>query len=364
MTRVLLSFFILFSFSSAGFGQSEEFKQYEDFDPTPRGEQRFRVGFWNVENLFDLDNDSLKRDDEFTPEGANRYTFTRYNNKKNGLARTIAALGGWEPVELMGLSEVESRWVLNGLTKFSPLTTVDYQIIHEESPDRRGIDIACIYRPDKFHLINYKYYRIRFPHDPDRTTRDMLYLKGRLPNRDTLHVFINHWPSRWGGQFQSEPSRLYVAEVLRQKVDSLNERFHDPLIVITGDFNDEPDDRSLKETLGARAPSSDAATDLINLSYPIKHRYGTHSFAGQWGVLDQFIVSQSLLNHASTTTSPGHTGIFNPPWMLKKNAAGNDVTNRTYQGPAYKGGYSDHLPIWLDLDLEPRGENHTDKASP
>ena len=332
--------------------QKDGFKRYSEFDPSPRGDLKFRVGFWNVENFFDLKNDSLKNDDAFTPEGANRYTFRRYDDKKNGLARTMAALGGWEPIEFMALCEVENLWVLEGLTKFSPLTAVEYRIIHEDSPDFRGIDVACIYRPDKFNLIHYKYYRIKFPDAPDRTTRDMLYVKGILPSDDTLHVFINHWPSRWSGQFTSEPSRIHVASVLKQKVDSLNARYNNPYIVITGDFNDEPDDISLSETLGAKHPESPLqAGDLINLSHPIKHIYGTHSFAGEWGVLDQFIVSQSLLTGDRVSTSAGQTGIFNPPWMLKKNAAGDDVVHRTYQGPAYKGGYSDHFPIWLDLDL-------------
>lgn len=334
------------------FPQSAEFKQYDTYDPAPRGEERFRLGFWNVENFFDLENDSLKNDDAFTPEGDNRYTYYRYDAKKNGLARTIAALGGWEPMDLMTLSEVENRWVLEGLTKHSPLAAVEYNIIHEDSPDSRGIDVACIYRPDRFNLILYEYIRIRFPDNPSRTTRDLLYIKGRLPSQDTLHVFVNHWPSRWGGQFTSEPSRIYVASVVKQKVDSLNARFKDPYIVILGDFNDEPDDISLRETLGAKRPDEPAESgDLVNLSFPIKHIYGTHSFGGEWGVLDQIIVSRSLLGGGEVRTSTGHVGIFNPPWMLKKNAAGNDVINRTFQGPAYQGGYSDHLPIWIDLDL-------------
>lgn len=365
MTRPFLLCLMALIGATALQAQSDRFKRYDEFDPSPRGEQRFRVGFWNVENLFDLKNDSLKRDDEFTPEGANRYTYNRYDKKKNGLARTIAAMGGWEAIELLGLCEVENEWVLEGLTKYSPLATVKYEIIHEESPDFRGIDIACIYRPDKFNLINYKYFRIHFPHAPERTTRDMLYLKGRLPNNDTLHVFINHWPSRWGGQFNSEPSRLYVAGFLKQKVDSLNARFNNPLILLTGDFNDEPDDISLSEVLGAKRPSAPATDgDLVNLSYPIKHIFGTHSFAGAWGVLDQFIVSQNMLTGGRVSTSTGQVGIFNPPWMLKKNVAGNEVTNRTYQGPAYKGGYSDHLPIWIDLDLRPREAGNTSETAP
>ena len=336
-------------------GQQALFQRHESMNTTWRGDQKFRVVFWNVENLFDLENDSLKNDEVFTPDGENRYTFSRYKKKSTGLAQTMLAMGGNEPVEFIGLCEVENQWVLEGLTIHSPLKKVGYKIIHEESPDSRGIDVAAIYRPDKFNLILYKYYRVIFPYDNDRGTRDILYAKGILPNEDTLHIFVNHWPSRYGGQFASEQGRMHVAGMIRQKVDSLNARYHNPHIVITGDFNDEPDDISLLQNLQARLSPKDAVgNDLVNLSFPIKYKFGTHSFAGEWGLLDQFIVSNSLLGDGTTTTEPGFIGIFDAPWLLKKNAAGNSVTNRTFQGPAYQGGYSDHLPIFLDLKLRPR----------
>lgn len=335
--------------SSSLIGQ-ESFLRFSDFDRDAHDDQIFRIGFYNLENLFDLEDDSLTRDESFTPEGSNRYTYSRYDKKKNGLGRTILAMGGWQPVELMGVCEVESAWAMDGLTKFSPLKNAGYEYIHEDSPDRRGIDIACMYNPERFEPILYKYFRIKFPFDPDRRTRDMLYVKGVIPNGDTLHFFVNHWPSRYGGQFVSEPSRAYVASFLRQKVDSLQNRFQDPLIVITGDLNDEPDDLSLTESLRSKNEMTEVAEgDLVNLMFPIKHKFGTHSFAGEWGVLDQFIVSENLLHGGRTSTSYSSVGIFDAPWLLKLNAAGNSVTHRTYQGPAYKGGYSDHLPIFLDL---------------
>lgn len=347
--QVLIAICILAS--TAGMTQ-ETFMRFADLQRADHVDNIFRIGFYNLENLFDLEDDSLTRDESFTPEGSNRYTYSRYDKKKNGLGRTIMALGGWQPVELMGLCEVESEWVMEGLTKFSPLKNAGYEYIHEDSPDRRGIDVACLYQPDRFEPILYKYFRIKFPFDPDRKTRDMLYVKGIIPNGDTLHFFVNHWPSRYGGQFVSEPSRAYVASVLRQKVDSLQNRFDNPLIVITGDLNDEPDDLSLTESLRSKNNMEEVqAGDLVNLMFPIKHKFGTHSFAGEWGVLDQFIVSENLLRNGKTSTGYGQVGIFDAPWLLKLNAAGNSVTNRTYQGPAYKGGYSDHLPIFLDLVL-------------
>lgn len=329
--------------------QDEGFQRYADAIKL-REKSDFRIGFYNVENLFDLVDDSLTRDEAFTPEGENRYTFSRYKKKSIGLARTILAMGAWEPIEIIGLCEVENQWVLEGFTKHSPLKNAGYEIIHEDSPDRRGIDVACLYRPEKFNLILYKYYRVIFPHDPDRKTRDFLYMKGILPNADTLHLFFNHFPSRYGGQFASEPGRAHVASMIRQKVDSLNERYHDPLIVITGDFNDEPHDISVKDILDAKLDPRDAKdNDLINLMAPVKYKFGTFFFQGEWNVLDHFIISNQLLKGKSTYTHLNSAGIFDAPWLLTKNAAGQDVVFRTYQGPAYKGGYSDHLPIFLDL---------------
>jgi hypothetical protein len=345
-------FFSLFWGIQSAYAQAEPFTRHSTLNTEKRGAHGFRVAFWNVENLFDLEDDSLKRDEDFTPEGANSYSFSRYKKKSTGIAQTLLALGGYEPVELIGLCEVENTWVLKGLTQYSPLKNAGYEFVHEDSPDRRGIDVACIYRPDRFNLILHKYYRVVFPFDPDRKTRDILYVKGILPNKDTLHVFFNHWPSRYGGQFASEPGRHYVAGVVKQKVDSLNAIFGNPYIIVTGDFNDEPDDISMTDFLEARkSPSEAIDNELVNLSYPIKYLFGSHSFGGEWGVLDQVIVSRSLLLDGSTSTIPGSVGIFDPPWLLKKNAAGVDVTNRTYQGPAYKGGYSDHLPVFLDLYL-------------
>lgn len=356
MTR-FLSIALLFCLSANGLSaQDETFKRFDTMNKERRYDQRFRVAFYNVENLFDLEDDPETRDDDFTPEGENRYTYSRYKKKSNGIAKTILAMGGWEPVEFIGLCEVENAWVLEGLTIHSPMKEVGYQFIHEDSPDFRGIDIAAIYRPDKFELINYKYYRVKFEHAPERTTRDILYAKGIVPNGDTLHIFVNHWPSRYGGQFASEPGRIQVAGMIRQKVDSLNAIYKDPYIVITGDFNDYPNDISIVDHL--KAKKSVAGTrpgDLINLSYPMMYKFGTHSFQGEWGVLDQMIVSHSFFTDGSMTIDPRDIGVFDAPWLITLNAAGGTTTFRTYMGPAYKGGFSDHLPTFIDLQLHKRG---------
>jgi len=356
-----LSLFSLISVSASA--QSDAFQRYGSMETERRYEDGIRVAFYNVENLFDLENDSTTRDDEFTPEGNNRYTFSRYKKKSTGLAKTMLAMGGWEPVEFIGLCEVENEWVLEGLTVHSPMKDVGYEFIHQDSPDFRGIDIAAIYRPDKFELINYKYYRIKFTHDPDRTTRDLLYAKGIVPNGDTLHIFVNHWPSRYGGQFVSEPGRIHLAQTVRSKVDSLNALYNNPYIVIMGDFNDYPNDISINDHLRAKTTVEAAAPgDVVNLSYPIMYKFGTHSFQGEWGVLDQIIVSQPFFTNGSMTIAPSDVGVFDAPWLITTNAAGGTTTFRTYMGPAYKGGFSDHLPTFIDINL--RNSNRGEQRSP
>ena len=335
----------------------EPYKASLHFDDSPRGNERFRMAFYNVENLFDTRDDSLTRDDAFTPMGENYYGWEKYRKKTAASGRTILALGGWEPVELIGLCEVENRYVLESLTKYGMLGD-DYAIVHEDSPDGRGIDVAALYRPSKFQLLFYEYLRVEYPEDPGFRTRDALYISGILPNKDTLHFFVNHWPSRWGGQFETQEMRFAAARTIGKRVDAIRARNPRASIVITGDLNDYPNDLSVRNVLGAVAPGEPLADrQLVNLSAPIQYKFGSHSFAGEWGVLDHFIVHAPLLSLEAPTRVWNETAmIFDAPWLLKKNAAGNSVSNRFYQGPMYMGGYSDHLPIYLDLDLNPGEE--------
>ena len=187
----------------------------EAFDPSPRGEARVRLAFYNVENLFDYFDDSLKIDEAFLPRGENYWTKARYTVKQNNLAKTIIAMGGWEAPELIGLCEVENRYVLESLTKFTQLKSIGYEIIHKDSRDARGIDVAAIYRPDKLKLLNYEFYELNFPFDTTSRTRDILHAVMELPNQDTLHYFVNHWPSKFGGEFETQPSRMFAAQFVR-----------------------------------------------------------------------------------------------------------------------------------------------------
>lgn len=350
----ILILLCLFLTSTQTDAQSKEkYLASVSFDPTPRNQSRMRILFYNVENLFDYFDDSTTIDEAFTPLGEYYWNKSRYKDKLNKLAKTILAVGGWEPPALIGFCEIENRYVLESLTDFTQLKQIGYEIIHQDSRDRRGIDVAAIYRPDKFELLDYEYYQLEFPFDIESRTRDILHVVGRLPNQDTLHYFVNHWPSKFGGAFETEPKRMFAAQFLRKKVDSLFSINSDSHIVISGDFNDEPEEESMTESFGMQLEKNALSkTDLYNLMYDIRFKTGTHSFQNKWSIIDQFIISGNLMKKESSTSVLNNTAlIFDMEWLIMEGATGAKRPFRTYQGPKYIGGYSDHLPIYLDLIL-------------
>jgi predicted extracellular nuclease len=314
-----------------------------------------RVVFYNVENLFDTQKDSLTLDEEFLPGGLRYWTYNRYQQKLQNISRVITSIGGWNPPEIIGLCEIENHRVLYDLCYKSSLSKLKYKIIHQESPDLRGIDVALLYQPKSFFPISYKAIPVKFPHSPEATTRDILYVCGKAKNKDTIHIFVNHWPSRLGGQLVSEPNRIAAASILRCAVDSIFAIRPQAKIIILGDLNDYPDNKSLTEVLLAKRDFGQlASNELYNLSAFLEKssRIGSHKFDGDWGVLDQIIVSGALLNASNgLTAKKEHVFIFDPDFLLEddENFTGKKPF-RTYIGYRYHGGYSDHLPVFLDLD--------------
>lgn len=320
-----------------------------------RGKDRFRIMFYNVENLFDWEDDTAKRDESFTPEGDNHWHPGRFWDKQRKISQTIIAAGGWEAPEIVGVCEVENRFVLEQLVQKTALYKSNYQIVHEESDDSRGIDVALIYRPDKFELLHYHYIKIKFDEEDARPTRDILYVKGIANFADTIHVFVNHWPSRFGGHLATDPKRMKAATTLRSTVDSIFASVPSANIIITGDFNDHPEDKSIIEGLQAKHKQEDINQNtLFNLMHEKMHKEGTHKFQGEWGILDMWIVSDGLMNGTNKLeiAEDGAT-IFNAPWLLMDETVHlGKRPFRTYQGPKYIGGYSDHMPIILDLKVK------------
>lgn len=318
---------------------------------------RYRVMFYNVENLFDTQNDTLINDEEFLPEGKKHWNEHRFYQKLNNIYKVIIHCGQWDPPALIGLCEVENRYVLDKLVEDTPLKKFEYQVVHFESPDWRGIDVALLYRDFYFEPDTAYPISVRFPFDPESRTRDILYVKGVLAGQETIHLFVNHWPSRYGGYQATVPKRNHTANILKHAVDSIVSG--DPLanILIMGDFNDGPHDESMAGHLGARVDSTNIGSEeLFNLTaiYDRPGRGGTLKYKENWDVFDQVIVSTSLLkkNPVPWVTRPG-VQIFRPPYLFEEDEKYlGKKPFRTYAGPYYLGGFSDHLPVFLDLKFK------------
>ena len=318
------------------------------------GQDTFRVVFYNVENLFDTLDEPDKEDDEFTPEGLRRWTSYRYYQKLNNLAKVISAIGEWEIPALIGMCEIENEKVINDLTRYSPLKKMQYRYVLTSSEDARGIDVALLYQRDRFKLLQQNNIHLSFPNNPQKKTRDILHVSGEIISGDTLDVFVCHFPSRRGGEFESEPDRTYAASVVRENVDSLIAVRENANILIMGDFNDEPSNKSISQTLNAKKISSEInKEDLYNLFLPIEKssKIGSYKFRDQWNFLDQIIVSGNLLK----TTNPFHVqaetaAIFQAEFLFVEDTThGGKRPKKTFHGYKYESGYSDHLPVFVDF---------------
>ena len=301
-------------------------------------QEPFRIMFWNVENFFDTKDDPQKSDEEFLPDATRHWTSSRYRDKLKKLAKTIVASGDERVPDLVGLCEVENDSCLYDLTRRSPLREAGYRYVMTDSPDRRGIDVALLYQRGSFKLIGKQ--SIRIPHQQVKRepTRDILHVSGRILSGDTLDVMVCHFPSRSGGQAKTEPYRLLAARTLRHTVDSLMQVRQHPYLIIMGDFNDYPSNKSMKKVLCGKG-------DLVNLMEGMKK--GTYRYRGEWGIYDQFIVSRNVL------AKKKNVQILRHPFLLEEDEKyGGDKPFRTYNGMKYVGGYSDHLPIALDLLLD------------
>jgi len=314
----------------------------------------YRILFYNVENLFDIKDDSLSNDAEFLPGGEKYWTWKKYQDKCFKIGKVIMAAGGWELPDIIGLCEIENKSTLYGIIHMSHLRKAGYEIIHRESPDHRGIDVALFFQPERFTPIDTSYLQLIYPGETKSTTREILYVKGSTHTEDTLHLFVNHWPSRWGGQLESEQKRITAAKVLRNKLDSIFKEESKAKVIIMGDFNDYPDNKSLTRVLRARIPLADFRDDdLYNLGGFLEKRrsIASHKYHGKWGMLDQFIVSGALMNaNGILQCQPKDMHLFAPDYLLESDASYMGKRPlRTYIGFKYHGGFSDHLPVYLDL---------------
>ena len=333
---------------------------YVSIGYTQKKNSPFQIAFYNLENLFDTINDIGKEDIEYTPKGVKNWESEKYWHKINHLARAIASFNHWKGPELLGVCEVEHRHCLEDLVQQSSLEQFNYGIIHKESKDKRGIDVACIYKKNRFQVLDYQYIPVQLQKN-NRPTRDILYVMGSIDGQDTIHVFFNHWPSRYLGAGASEPKRMIAAEVLKGKVDSISKLNLQAKIIISGDFNDDPIDKSISEILEAKNKLIDTTSFfLFNTSDSIYHQkeLGTHKFRDHWSVFDQMIISSTLFKKSDSEGffyQNFSSAVHHKKWLLTYDDqfTGNKPF-RTFYGNEYLGGYSDHFGVSILLEYYPQ----------
>ncbi len=317
-----------------------------------------RVMFYNVENLFDCHDDTLKDDTEYLEGGLKGWNGFRYRQKLVALSQVIAAVGDTRLPDLVALCEVENDSVMMDLIYRSPLFASGYSYLITNSPDERGVDVALLYQSDRFRLLASRAVSIL---EGMRPTRDILHVTGILPSADTLDVFVCHFPSRRGGSKQSHPFRRLAASVLQQAIDSVSSLRHDLRMIVMGDFNDALIDTSLGRSMGVATiseyipsqtqPKSYQLFDLIHGKSP-----GTYAYQGKWETIDHILVSPALLDEQTGIYTHGeHARIATFPFLLENDEKyGIPIPFRTHLGGRYIGGYSDHLPVVADFVMRYR----------
>ncbi len=321
-------------------------------------EAPLRVMWYNVENLFDCQDNPATDDSEFLPEGNRRWTHKRYYHKLNQLARVITAAGEWDTPAIVGLCEIENDSVVAHLLHRTSLRRQQYRHCLGGSADPRGIRIALLYQRDRFACLGHTSIPIPPSGKRHKPSRDILHVWGKVANMDTLDILLCHFPSRYGGEKETEKDRLHAARTLRSLCDSLHSRRTTPQLLLMGDFNDQPADKSIREGLCAyplpvHAPDrDDTGLTLYNLfADPARTAYpGSHKYQGEWSQLDQVIVSERLIDPGhSMRLAPGSARLFAPSFLLTTDKTWRGVRpKRTYYGFTYEGGFSDHLPLLTD----------------
>jgi hypothetical protein len=313
------------------------------------------VGFYNLENLFDTINAPDVRDEEFTPGGEKLWDNNRYQRKLQNMASVIAGIGAVEGVgapAVMGLCEMENRGVLEDLIATDRLKAFNYQIIHQDSPDKRGIDVALIYRPEFFNSESFSSVPLFIEgKDGDRIfTRDQLVVSGKLDG-DQMHFIVNHWPSRYGGRERSIPLRRAAAELTRSLVDSIKGLDEDARVIVMGDLNDDPVDVSVKKYLRAGGTPQEVASDsLFNATASLFFQgRGTLCYDDFWNLFDQIIVTPNLMVEKSGKHHIVKTEIYDKQYVRQQEGDYSGYPHRTFVGNWYHGGFSDHFASYVVL---------------
>ncbi|WKN29738.1 hypothetical protein PZB74_12255 [Porifericola rhodea] len=319
-----------------------------------------RICFYNVEQLYDIHDDpAIEEDADYLPSGKKQWTDERYQAKLDKIVQVIAALN---MPEVIGLAEIENGQVLRDIVKHEKLSDYSYEIIHFDTPPPNSLDVALLYRSVFF--TPYLAKAVNVPADSNgHRPPDILQVSGILGERsnmesNTIHLLITDWPDRQGGMSKSEEERLSAAHTLRQLVNDILANDEDANIVVMGTFNDEPDNKSFVFRLGAHGETQQLNTgDLYNPMYKLDQAdKGSYYSRSSWKMLDQILISQSLLDDrkgsADFVYRQGSAQVFDTEWLLQTKGNTQQQPYPTYEGFEYKGGYSDHLPVYIDLQSD------------
>ena len=306
-----------------------------------------KVGFWNVENLFDLENDPSINDDEFATGGRKNVTEEIYNLKLKQLSEVLDKM----QADVLGLCEVENRFVLEELNR---TTKTDYTIVHYDSPDNRGIDVALLYNASKFKVTDSTPITVTLP--TGYPTRDILYVRGEMGNNE-LHLFVNHWPSKYGGAEKTIPLRAAAGKTLRKGIENILIKTPNAEIIVMGDLNDEPNDPSVQMHLGATMNLEEIGSQnkiLWNVMEPW-HRNengSTYKYAGKDMVYDHLIISLGLTDNFGLSLVENSVNIFDGENYRQHGGKYDGYPFRFWAGKRLLGGYSDHMPIFLVVEAK------------
>ena len=310
---------------------------------------KIAIAFYNLENLFDTIDDPNILDDDFTPNGDLKWNDSRYGKKLRKLSEVISRLGHDDTNQmpsLLGVAEVENKKVLQDLINQKKLQEGDYDFVHFNSPDERGIDTALLYRKTDFEVISSEAITLYVENDPGERdfTRDILYVKGKLKGIE-VHILVNHWPSRHQGAETTEYKRVIAGQKNREIVDKIRQNDPNSRIIVMGDFNDDPHSEAVKTHL--------VQTDLYNPMVFLLTRYeGSLSHKFKWYLFDQIILSNNWMKAYDNELEYVRSDIFNEYALTEYDGKYKGNPFRTYAGDSYLGGYSDHFPVYTIFKFE------------
>lgn len=318
----------------------------------------YMVVFYNLENFFDTINDPETRDDEFTPDGSRKWNTVKYNKKLNNMERVLFDIASVQKTypAVIGVSEVETRGVLEDIVSTPKLAPANYRIVHYDSPDRRGIDVGFLYRPDIFKLEGSAEIPFKMPGQPNFLTRGFVTMWGTIDD-EPFFFLVSHWPSRLGGKEASSPKREAAGRAIRMIKDSVLRNNPSTKVVIMGDLNDDATDKSIvdPDCLGAKAKVKDLqAGDFYNPFIDVlKAGMGTLAYQDSWNLFDNIIVSENLVNDKEGLRLKKSDGskyngyIFRRPYMVQQSGQYRGYPLRTFVGTNFQDGFSDHFPVYI-----------------